>query len=247
MKTPTSSTLSTAGVPVVSTSLADGRRTVLGTIPINRVDPALGLGLSFALTVVGDVLVVPGQSGVTGFRLPAQGRPATPSRAGYAAGDVTADQVVDLCVGVSAQTKRQLGFRYPTLPAPANCGWNEQVRADDNLQVQVSATAFAAAKGTSGRARAEQVAAKGAGGFGFSGFGRGEPVPGLGDEAFVDAHVKGDRVSAQVLVRVDNAIVSAYVAEYVIGDGVPFGLTATIRKGATAVAADAVAELARRR
>ena len=119
--------------------------------------------------------------------------------------------------------------------------------ADDNLQVQVSATAFAAAKGTSGRAGAEQVAAKGAGGFGFSGFGRGEPVPGLGDEAFVDAHVKGDRVSAQVLVRVDNAVVSAYAAEYVIGDGVPSGLTATIRKGATAVAADAVAELARRR
>ncbi len=240
-------TLGTAGMAVVSTDPVTGKRTVLGVISLEGVAATLGQGLGYHIAISGDTMVVSTIDGLVGYKLPNTGKSieSLPDPRKWATGDLRPAQATDLCATLSTATKQALGFATPSLPAPADCRWFEEIGAIQSRQVWVSSSAIEPSGSQSAIERARLRVKTMTAPNSTSKLPAMTAVPGIGDEAWMSSRDSALDPLVTMIVRVANVVITINA----ISDGAKQHTAelGVLQRGARLVAADMIAEVNRRR
>jgi outer membrane protein assembly factor BamB len=236
-----------SGLAVRRTDPATGAQQVLGTMKLDGVAAAFGRGTGFDVAVVGDTMILLADRRLVAYRLPSRGPSASKvlRPPALAAGELAPDKAVDLCTGITAATKRALGFPDPALAAPADCQWFEPEEGGTMRTLLVSAVAREPRDPTSATDQARRELARLTRPDTVNDLPALTPLTGLGDEAAAGTSTDKRSALARVVVRVGNVVILVDA----LGDDRPprTDELRVLQRGARLAAADLVAEVGRRR
>ena len=232
------------GLAARATDPATGAQQLLGTGKLDGVSALFGRGAGFDVAANDSTMVVRTTDALVAYRLPSRGQEVSRPR-GLAADELAPDKVVDLCTGITAATKRALGFPDPALAAPANCEWAEPQAANRIRQLRVSAAGLEPKGKTTATAQAQRNFARLSRADSVNHLPALTPLTGLGDEAAAGARTSKSFRLARVVARVDNVVILVEASADKARSR-PDELR-VLQRGARAAATDLVAEVERRR